>query len=118
MISKSGACYLPQGAPATLLPYSGPAGVNLMTVSASRARQERSKHTGRIHEGVLPGVLPQTQWDRRAPLIVHACSSTTYPISHYTIYKDIAYPYWTQNPAKYRFSLAYQRCGPCPAAYQ
>ena len=60
-------------------------------------------------------MVAQTQWDRSAPLIVHACSSTTYPTSHYTIYKDIVYPYWTQHPAKYRFALgAYQRCGPPP----
>ena len=55
----------------------------------------------------------QTQWDRTAPLIVHACSSTTYPTSHYTIYKDYVYPYFSQNPAKYRFALgAYQKCAP------
>ena len=37
--------------------------------------------------------------------MVHACSSTTYPWSHYKIYADIVYPFYQQNPCKLRFSL-------------
>ena len=56
------------------------------------------------------GLRLQTSWDRSAPLIVHACSSTTFPVTHFHIYKDAVYPFWSANPAKYRFALgAYQR---------
>ena len=43
--------------------------------------------------------------------MVHACSSTTYPWSHYKIYADIVYPFYQQNPCKMRFTLgSYVRC--------
>jgi hypothetical protein len=52
----------------------------------------------------------QNSWDRSRPLIVHAASSTTFPVSHYQIYKDIVYPFWVENPAKFRFNFGpYQR---------
>ncbi|CAL8472356.1 g11899 [Coccomyxa elongata] len=52
----------------------------------------------------------QNSWDRSRPLIVHAASSTSYPISHYSIYKENVYPYWSANPAKFRFNFGgYQR---------
>ena len=37
--------------------------------------------------------------------MVHACSSTTYPYSHYNIYKDCVYPFYQQNPCKLRFAV-------------
>jgi hypothetical protein len=37
--------------------------------------------------------------------VVHACSSTTYPYSHYNIYKDSVYPFYQQNPCKLRFAV-------------
>ena len=43
--------------------------------------------------------------------MVHACSSTTYPWSHYKIYRDIVYPFYQQNPCKLRFTFGpYVRC--------
>lgn len=60
-------------------------------------------------------IVPHAQnaWDRSRPLIVHAAASTTYPTSHYTVYKDIVYPYWSENPAKFRFNFGpYQRSVP------
>ncbi len=58
-------------------------------------------------------VCAQNSWDRSRPLIVHAASSTSYPISHYSIYKENVYPYWSANPAKFRFNFGgYQRCAP------
>ena len=48
----------------------------------------------------------QNKWaDRSRPLVVHACSSTTYPYSHYNIYKDSVYPFYQQNPCKLRFAV-------------
>ncbi|CAL5224937.1 g7706 [Coccomyxa viridis] len=48
----------------------------------------------------------QNKWaDRSRPLVVHACSSTTYPYSHYNIYRDSVYPFYQQNPCKLRFTL-------------
>ena len=51
--------------------------------------------------------------------MVHACSSTTYPWSHYKIYADIVYPFYQQNPCKLRFSLRpYVGCAAlAPAPY-
>lgn len=49
--------------------------------------------------------------------MVHACSSTTYPWSHYKIYRDIVYPFYQHYPCKMRFTLGpYVRCAalqPC-----
>lgn len=58
------------------------------------------------------GCCAQNKWaDRSKPLVVHACSSTTYPYSHYNIYKDSVYPFYQQNPCKLRFTLGpYVRC--------
>ena len=56
--------------------------------------------------------VAQNKWsDRSRPLIVHACSSTTYPYSHYKIYRENVYPFYQQNPCKLRFTLGtYVRC--------
>lgn len=52
----------------------------------------------------------QNSWDRSQPLIVHAASSTSHPWSHFNIYKEVVYPYWSANPAKFRFNFGgYQR---------
>ena len=58
------------------------------------------------------GCCAQNKWaDRSRPLVVHACSSTTYPYSHYNIYRDSVYPFYQQNPCKLRFTLgSYVRC--------
>ena len=58
------------------------------------------------------GFCAQNKWaDRSRPLVVHACSSTTYPYSHYNIYRDSVYPFYQQNPCKLRFTLgSYVRC--------
>ena len=55
----------------------------------------------------------QNKWaDRSRPLVVHACSSTTYPYSHFNIYRQSVYAFYEQNPCKLRFTLGpYVRCG-------
>ena len=58
------------------------------------------------------GCCAQNKWaDRSRPLVVHACSSTTYPYSHFNIYAQSVYPFYQQHPCKLRFTLgSYVRC--------
>lgn len=62
--------------------------------------------------------VAQNKWaDRSRPLVVHACSSTTYPYSHYKIYRENVYPFYQQNPCKLRFTLgSYVRCLPASSS--
>lgn len=43
------------------------------------------------------------------PVVVHACASTTNPIRHIRMFDDIVTPFWTEHPAKYRFSYGYPK---------
>eukprot|EP00884_Botryococcus_braunii_P005665 jgi/Botrbrau1/1509/Bobra.178_3s0060.2 len=43
------------------------------------------------------------------PVVVHACASTTNPIRHIRMFDDIVTPFWTEYPAKYRFSYGYPK---------
>ena len=54
----------------------------------------------------------QNKWtDRSRPLVIHACSSTTYPYTHFNIYRQSVYAFYQRNPCKMRFALGpYVRC--------
>jgi hypothetical protein len=47
--------------------------------------------------------------DGKDPVVVHACASTTNPIRHIRMFDDIVTPFWTEEPAKYRFTTRYTK---------
>lgn len=97
---------------AIALPYCPSQGH--FAVRQGRACYHSSSSLRRLGSLILNlNACAQNSWDRSKPLIVHAASSTSNPYSHFSIYKEVVYPYWSENPAKFRFNFGgYQKCDP------